>query len=81
MKARSLIQTGMECLPPKGYENDLTNLVLELLANDLQELFENLSSKLKWLIKEDEVGDIFQDWKKEETLSVLKHLKTSFNDL
>jgi hypothetical protein len=72
---------GMRCVPAPGHENDLTNLVIELIGHDLYELYQNLSEKLKWVIHEDEVGDIFQDWPKDEIHSILSFFKNSFNQM
>lgn len=69
----------MNCTPSVSEENELTLLAMELIAHDAYELFQDLKVKIQWLVQEDEVGDIFQNWSRKDIDSFLYYIKETFN--
>lgn len=74
-----LLNAGMNCTPSVSEENELTLLAMELIAHDAYELFQDLKVKIQWLVQEDEVGDIFQNWSRKDIDSFLYYIKETFN--
>lgn len=70
----------MNCSLAASEENDLTILALELIAHDAYELYQDLKVKIQWVVKEDEVGDIFQNWNRKDIDGFLYYIKSSFNE-
>lgn len=53
---------------------------LELLARDVRELFLLFHTKLRFVVKEEATGDLFQDWNESEVRAILQHFKSFYND-
>ncbi len=51
---------------------------LSLVARDLRDLFELYGAKVKWVLHESEVGDLFDSWEPDKRSIVLDELKDRF---
>jgi len=79
MKGTKVIDSALLCRPSADEECEVTISCLELVARDLRDLFLLFHSKLRWLVREEQVGDIFTGWPENEVRAVLAHLKDFYN--
>eukprot|EP01038_Epipyxis_sp_PR26KG_P012466 gene12466-16720_t len=80
LKACKVIDLALLCKPSTEEESEVSVSCLELVATDLLDLFHLYSIKLKWMLNEDEVSDIFSDWKEDEVKSILKYFTDFYNE-
>jgi len=80
MKACKVLDAALACFPQPNEECEVVIDILELLALDIRELFTIFYEKLKWIDREEEVGDLFSTWQEAEVSAILTHLKSFYND-
>ena len=80
MKACKVLDAALSCFPNPNEECEVVIDILELLALDIRELFTIFYEKLKWIDREEEVGDLFSTWQEAEVSAILTHLKSFYND-
>jgi len=80
MKACKVLDAALACYPSPDEECEVVLSCLELVALDIRELFTIFYEKLKWIDKEEEVGDLFSTWEEAEVSAILTHLKSFYND-
>lgn len=80
MKCTKLIDAALATSPQPDEECEVVIDCLELLALDIRELFTVYYEKLKWIDREDQVGDLFKDLPEAEISTILTHLKSFYND-
>jgi hypothetical protein len=62
VKAFKLIDSSLECKVPEDKECEATSVCLELIAKDIRQLFILYHEKIRWIIREEEIGDLFEAW-------------------
>ena len=80
MKACKVLDAALACYPNADEECEVVIDCLELVALDIRELLTIFYEKLKWIDKEEEVGDLFSTWEEAEVSAILTHLKSFYND-
>lgn len=80
MKSCKVLDAALACYPSPDEESEVVLSCLELVALDIRELFTLFYEKLKWIDKEEEVGDLFNTWEEAEVSAILTHLKSFYND-
>lgn len=61
-------------------ETELIAVCLELLVDDVIDLFNTFSSKLQWILKEYEMDGVFTDWDNNRSKLFLQEMKAFYND-
>ena len=80
LKAIKILDAALLCRTSADEECEVTVCCLELLARDIRELFLLFHTKLRFVVKEDATGDLFQDWNESEVRAILQHFKAFYND-
>ena len=79
-KAFKLLDTLLECKVSSKEECEVTVMCSELLAADIRQLFLLYHEKLRWVVREEEVGDIFEGWSPADVKALLLQLISYYND-
>ena len=61
-------------------ETELIAVCLELLVDDVIDLFNTFSSKLQWILKEYEMDGVFTDWDNNRSKLFLQEMTAFYND-
>lgn len=72
MDAALACKVGLEA------DSEVVMTCLSLVARDLRDLFELYGAKVKWVLNESEVGDLFDSWEPDKRSIVLAELKDRF---
>ena len=80
LKALKVLDAALLCRAAVHEECSVTMSCLELVARDLRELFLLFHSKLRFVVSEAALGDLFAAWPEAEVRAVLQHLKAYYND-
>jgi hypothetical protein len=81
MKAMKLIDGILSCQPNSEEESQATIVAsVELLAHDLHQVFGEFTSKLRWLLQEDKVIDVFPTWPKGHAKAMVSTLVDFYLD-
>jgi hypothetical protein len=80
VKAYKVIDSALSCQTTAEEESsEVVVACVELIARDLRDLFNLYSQKLRWVLAEEEIGDVFAGWNAVEVHSILKHFKDFYN--
>lgn len=71
---------ALQCRVRGLEESSVTVMCTELLARDLFDLFSLYHDKLKWLVDENDIGDVFDGWSPEDVQLALNHFKSFYNE-
>ena len=84
MKAYKVLDTALHCLKLADSRQlskiDMVVSCAELVARDLRNLFRLFHAKLMWVLIEEQQGDLFLGWEKDDVHSVLTIFKNFYND-
>jgi hypothetical protein len=61
-KAFTLLDLFLECRVPECEECELTALCQEVVSSDIRQLFVLYHEKLSWIVREEDIGDLFDTW-------------------
>lgn len=61
-KAFTLLDIFLDCKISEGEECELTALCQEAIASDMRQLLILYHDKLTWIVREDEIGEVFDSW-------------------
>jgi len=78
VKASKLLEAALDCLVGVQDECEVVVICLEQVAQDIRVLFPLFGRKLLWLLREHEVGDVFEGWAEEEVEALLRKLKAFY---
>ena len=79
-KAFKLLDTLLDCKTPVLEGGEIAVICSELIATDVRQLFHLYHEKLRWLVREEELGDIFEGWSPNEVKALLAQLISYYND-
>lgn len=80
LKAYKVLDAALNCRISAEEECEAIVSCLERTAVDTGDLFKLYYEKLIFILRENEVGDIFAGWKQAEVKTVLTHLITFYNE-
>lgn len=80
LKAYKVLDAALDCKARLEEDCEIVCACVELVARDLRDLFLLYEDKLRWVVTEEEVGDLFEGWDEAEVRAVLSHFRNYYND-
>jgi len=75
MKAKKALTVGLNCMVTAEEESEVSVVCMELLVHDLYNLWTLFHKKLKWVVDQQEEGDLFQAWDENEVAGLMDQFK------
>ena len=79
-KAFKLLDTLLDSRIPALEGGEIAVICVELIATDVRQLFHLYHEKLRWIVREEQVGDIFEGWAPAEVKALLAQLISYYNN-